>query len=111
MSQYTCEKCKQPISIGVYKYSINNLNHSLCMTCQDNIRRAREIKEGKFKRSITKYVKCQRCGSAFTKPQDDPYCKPCRKKIDDFKPKNPFSRTNLNSEIFGSSSISSDHYG
>ena len=45
MAKYRCDMCKKPITLGVFQYSEIKFNQSLCMTCQDKIKRAKEIKE------------------------------------------------------------------
>jgi Zn finger protein HypA/HybF involved in hydrogenase expression len=81
------------------------------MTCQDNIRRAIEIRDGRFEKIEIEYDKCQRCGSAFTKSQDNQYCESCKKKISEFKPNNPFSRRYGNFFSNAPNKMDSDHYG
>jgi len=96
MARYNCNICKKPITFGVFQYSGNNFNQPLCMTCQDNVRRTKEIKEGNFEKFEEKHLKCRRCGKEFSSPQE--------------KPDNPFSTSHRHSDLDISDAANSDHY-
>ena len=110
MARYSCNMCKKPITFGVFQYSEKNFNQSLCMTCQDNIRRAKKIKEGDFEKFEERYLKCRRCGKNFSSPREKPYCLNCEKEMKEFQPNNPFSMTHRRSDSDISGAADSDHY-
>jgi DNA-directed RNA polymerase subunit RPC12/RpoP len=110
MSLYHCDRCNRIITQGIFSYSMNHFNRPLCMTCQNKIRRAEEIKNGTYQPEEEYYEKCVRCGKVFSEPQkNDPYCGKCRKEIKSLKVRNPFSRTSSHvSKVMRSSGINRD---
>lgn len=111
MSRFSCAECKQPISDGVFDYSIEKYRKPLCIQCQKRIQRYLDIRSGKLKIEYETISKCIRCGK--TLPGQDtktPYCDSCKTEVTQQKNDNPFSPFNKTGKSRFPDDVDSNHY-
>ena len=62
MNKHTCEVCKKEITVGIFRYSLNQYAKSLCVKCQDDEMVARGYPE-----KLVTYLRNKNRGQAVPK--------------------------------------------